>query len=166
MTPISDEASPVLTEIETTLRGWLTAQGWTIDEQDQADMLWAFGAQDRHGKRISFFQPRFSEDEFVVHSAVSYSDSDRARVEAHPPRVRQQLLWDIRFRLLDMEMRFEGADIPLQLISMSRTVSMDGLTKKEFWQEVSRVYRAILGVQWLFQRHLGEPAADDTLPVM
>jgi hypothetical protein len=63
-------------------------------------------------------------------------------------------------------MRFDSADLPLRLIRMSRSVLIEGLTKREFWQEVSRIYRAILGVQWLFQRHLGEPAAHGALPVM
>jgi hypothetical protein len=150
-----------------TVTRWLLQEGWKLQEEtpNQA-AAWSLGGEDSQGKKIGFAQLVGRPDSVAVHAAMTYSEDDTKRLNGMEPGKRDELLWEIRFRLLEMDVSFQGVELPLRRIFMNRTVYMDGLTKREFMEEVSRVQRAILLVHWLYRRHMGEqPAADGGLPV-
>jgi hypothetical protein len=147
--------------------GWLRMEGWKLLEtQPKEGVAWALDTEDPNRRKIGFLQLANRPEALLVYATVSYGDEENRRLGELELKRREEYLWDLRFRLLAIGVWFSGVEIPLRKITVNRTVYTEGLTRRDFMEDVGLIQRALAAVLWTYQRHMGEqPAADEALPV-
>ena len=68
--------------------------------------------------------------------------------------VKDAILWELRFRLLNMSVDFSGIGEPLERVTVAQRIYLDGLTKDRFLQRVAVVKNALIAVIWSIGRRL------------
>lgn len=148
--------------------GWLAADHWKIQEGGSPQTRWAVVAEDAQRKRIVFAQLVDRPDLLVIQGSLAVPEALRRRLDQMPAPEREELLWDMRFQLLSMDVRFQGVAPPLEKITVRQHLYVDDLRRNEFVGTVNRLQDALLAMIWMFRRKLQEPApmeSDDTLDV-
>jgi hypothetical protein len=145
---------------------WLMSEGWQISEQPHPDLEWLIRAEDAAQRRILIGQNKATPDQIHLEARVSLADDHRKMFENLPQEKRRQILWDLRFRLLSMNVDFAGIAEPMQAVSLTQGIYLDGLTRDTFLQRFSIVRNAVITVIWSIIRNLEgvEPPAESTEP--
>ena len=145
---------------------WLMSEGWQIAEQSHPDMSWLIRAEDAGGRRILVGQNKARQDLIHLEAAVDLSDDYRKMFEGIPEDRRREILWNLRFQLLYMNVDFTGVADPMQAVVLTQRIYLDGLTKDAFIQRFLVVRNAVIVVIWSIMQHLEgvEPPAESTEP--
>ncbi len=138
------------------IQKWLLAEGWRLREKQHEDAAWLVDGEDGAGRHIVVGQKKGVPDQVLIQGAVLLSDQHRQQFETLAPAERQDLLWDLRFRLLGLGVEFSGVQDPLQTVNVSQRIYSDGLTKDRFLQRASRVRNGILAVLWTISRRFSQ----------
>jgi len=145
---------------------WLMSEGWQIAEQTHPDMTWLIRAEDAGGRRIVVGQNKARQDLIHLEAAVDLSDEYRKMFESFPEDKRREILWNLRFQLLFMNVDFTGVADPMQAVVLTQRIYLDGLTKDAFIQRFLVVRNAVILVIWSIIQYLEgvEPPAESTEP--
>ena len=144
------------------VRTWLRQEGWRIGELYAPDAAWIFSAEDNNENAVIIGQPKQPPDELFIHGNIKISEDCRENLEALSPQEYRQLLWNLRFGLLQAGVDFMGIDDPLDLIMMRQNIYDDGLTKDMFFQRLHQVIRGMRFVLWALMRdNLVPPKEED-----
>ena len=110
---------------------WLKEEEWVVQQAPAPDFSWAIVASNPSGLKINLAQPKDRLDQFIIRVGcdIQYAQSDLAKI---PPQELEEFVWDLRFELLRSEVEFDGLEVPLRRISISRTLYADGLNKNRF----------------------------------
>jgi hypothetical protein len=115
----------------------------------------------RSGRHVNIIQPKGREDVVIVFSRIRLADMHKKALQAMPPKIRERLLWDMRYVLLFQESSFEmeppGGN--LESIRFSREIYYDGLTKNKLMEALRENLKCELFVVWKFQEVFGEGQA-------
>ena len=146
------------------VQNWLIAEGWKISEQPHPAAEWLLRAEDTAGHRILVGKNAARSDRITLEARVDLSDELRRHFEILPEEKRNRILWDLRFRLLMMNVEFSGVSEPLMAVVISQIIFLDGFTKKTFLQRFSLVRNAVVTVIWSVMQYLEnvEPPAEST----
>lgn len=141
---------------------WLMSEGWQIAEQSHPDMSWLIRAEDAGGRRILVGQNKARQDLIHLEAAVDLSDDYRKMFEGIPEDRRREILWNLRFQLLFMDVDFAGVADPMQAVVLTQRIYLDGLTKDAFIQRFLVVRNAVIVVIWSIIQYLEgvEPPAE------
>ena len=145
---------------------WLMSEGWQISEQTHPDMAWLIRADDAGGRRILVGQNKARQDHIHLEAAVDVSEEHRKMFESLPDERRREILWNLRFQLLFMNVDFAGVADPMQAVVLTQRIYHDGLTKDAFIQRFLLVRNAVIVVIWSIIQYLEgvEPPAESTEP--
>jgi len=145
---------------------WLMSEGWQISEQPHPDFEWLMRAEDAAQRKIVIGQNKARPDMIHLEASVNLADADRKMFENLPDEKRKEILWELRFRLLSMNVDFVGVTEPMQTILLTQRIYLDGLTKDAFLQRFSVVRNAVITVIWSIIQNLEgvEPPAESTEP--
>ena len=146
------------------IQNWLMSEGWQIAEQAHPNMMWLIRAEDAGGRRILVGQSKAREDLIHLEARVNIEDDYRQRFESLPEDKRRKILWDLRFRLLQMNVDFVGVAEPMAAVVLTQRIYLDGLTKDAFIQRFLIVRNAEIAVIWSVIQNLEgvEPPAEST----
>ena len=146
------------------IQNWLMSEGWQIAEQAHPNMSWLIRAEDAGGRRILVGQSKVREDVIHLEARVNIEDDYRQRFESLPEDERRKILWDLRFRLLQMNVDFAGVAERLAAVVLTQRIYLDGLTKDAFIQRFLNVRNAEIAVIWSVIQNLEgvEPPAEST----
>ncbi len=146
------------------IQNWLMSEGWQIAEQAHPNMNWLVRAEDAGGRRILVGQSKAREDVIHLEARVNIEDDYRQRFESLPDDERRKILWDLRFRLLQMNVDFAGVAERLAAVVLTQRIYLDGLTKDAFIQRFLNVRNAEIAVIWSVIQNLEgvEPPAEST----
>jgi len=146
------------------IQNWLMSEGWQIAEQAHPNMSWLIRAEDAGGRRILVGQSKAREDLIHLEARVNIEDDYRQRFESLPDDERRKILWDLRFRLLHMNVDFAGVAERLAAVVLTQRIYLDGLTKDAFIQRFLNVRNAEIAVIWSVIQNLEgvEPPAEST----
>jgi len=146
------------------IQNWLMSEGWQIAEQAHPNMSWLVRAEDAGGRRILVGQSKAREDVIHLEARVNIEDDYRQRFESLPEDERRKILWDLRFRLLQMNVDFAGVAERLEAVVLTQRIYLDGLTKDAFIQRFLIVRNAEIAVIWSVIQNLEgvEPPAEST----
>ena len=146
------------------IQNWLMSEGWQIAEQAHPNMMWLIRAEDAGGRRILVGQSKAREDLIHFGARVNIEDDYRQRFESLPEDKRREILWDLRFRLLQMNVDFVGVTEPMAAVVLTQRIYLDGLTKDAFIQRFLIVRNAEIAVIWSVIQNLEgvEPPAEST----
>ncbi len=150
-TDVTQDLRPLVTE-------WLLAEGWQLAERSHQDATWLLEARDSAHRVLLVGQKRSRMDQVLIEATVGISPEHREGLTGLTPAARQDLAWDLRFRLLQLGLEFNGVQEPLERISLGQRIYRDGLSKDAFLQRVSLVRNGILAVIWTVARQLNAVA--------
>ena len=146
------------------VQNWLMSEGWQISEQPHPDLAWLIRAEDATQRRILVGQNQARQDQIHLEARVNLADEHRSMFENLPGEKRREILWDLRFRLLAMNVDFAGVAEPMQTVLLTQRIYLDGLTKDAFIQRFLVVRNAVIVVIWSIIQYLEgvEPPAEST----
>lgn len=146
------------------LQNWLMSEGWQIAEPTHPDFAWLIRAEDGGERRILVGQNKAREDRIHLEADVRISDDHRKQFESLPEEKRREVLWNLRFRLLQMNVDFVGVAEPIQDVILTQRIYLDGLTKDAFIQRFLTLRNAVIAVIWSTIKDLFavEPPAKST----
>jgi hypothetical protein len=144
------------------VQSWLLGEGWSLTEKNHDDAVWLLEARDGGGRHIVTGQKKGATDQVLLEGVVGIADAHQEQFAALPAEVRQELLWELRFALLNMGVEFSGVQEPFNRVMVGQRIYHDGLTQDRYLQRVSQVRSAIIAVIWTIARRLGlgAPAAE------
>jgi hypothetical protein len=146
------------------LQNWLMSEGWQIAEQSHPDLAWLIRAEDAAERRILVGQNKARRDQIHLEARVNIADEHRKKFDSLPGDKRRENLWNLRFRLLMMNVEFAGVAEPMEAVVLTQRIYLDGLTKDTFLQRFNTVRNAVIAVIWSIIRDLEdvEPPAEST----
>jgi hypothetical protein len=130
------------------VQNWLMSEGWQIAEPTHPDFAWLIRAEDGGERRILVGQNKAREDRVHLEANVRISDEHRKQFEKLSEEKRREVLWNLRYRLLLMNVDFVGVAEPLQDVILTQRIYLDGLTKDAFIQRFLTVRNAVIAVIW------------------
>lgn len=151
-------------QIRDKVQKWLMGEGWQISEQPHPEALWLIRAEDAAQRRILIGQNKSRPDQLHLEARVNLAEEHRKLFETLPQAKRREILWELRFRLLSMNVDFAGVAEPMQAVVLTQRIYTDGLTKDAFLQRFLMVRNAVISVIWSVIRYLEavEPPAEST----
>jgi hypothetical protein len=148
------------------IQNWLMNEGWQISEQSHPGAEWLIRAEDAARRRILVGQNKARSDMIYMEARVNLADEHRKMFEKLPDEKRRSILWELRFRLLSLNVDFAGVAEPMQAVQLTQRIYVDGLTRDAFLQRFSNVRNAVIMVIWSIIQNLEnvEPPAESTEP--
>ena len=148
------------------IQNWLMNEGWQIAEQPHPDVEWLIRAEDGGGRRILVGQNKAKPDQIHLEARVNLADEHQKMFETLAADIRREILWNLRFRLLSMNVEFVGVAEPMQSVMLTQRIYLDGLTKDNFLQRFLIVRNAVITVIWSIIQYLEdvEPPAESAEP--
>jgi hypothetical protein len=146
------------------VQNWLMSEGWQIAEPTHPEFAWLIRAKDSGERRILVGQNKAREDRVHLEANVRISDDHRKLFESLPEDKRKEVLWNLRYQLLQMNVDFVGVAEPLQDVILTQRIYLDGLTKDAFIQRFITVRNAVIAVIWSSIQYLEDvkPPAKST----
>ena len=130
------------------VQNWLMSEGWQIAEPTHPEFAWLIQAEDGGERKILVGQNKAREDRIHLEANIRISDDHRKLFESLAEDKRKEILWNLRFQLLQMNVDFVGVAEPLQDVVLTQRIYLDGLTKDAFIQRFITVRNAIIAVIW------------------
>lgn len=155
-TPSASSSEPEA--VRQQLTSWLVAEGYAVREGQARDAAWMLVAEDPAQRRFMVGQKPNRPDVIVIQGTVAITDQHGERLDALPDTEREEFLYDLRFRLLGLELDFQGVAHPLRQVMLNEHVYWEGLNRNEFFRTLKRVRHGIVAVIWSVGRKLHHPA--------
>jgi hypothetical protein len=153
-------ANPHIQSKRDRIQNWLMQEGWTVGEEQAANALWCINAK-TNGYTMIVAQLAQPADRINIQSSVLVALEHQNLFAAMEQNKRQDFWWNMRMKLLDMGLDFNGLAEPVQRIDIGQRIYDDGLTKDAFLQRVSQVKRGQIVVLWSIGRFLQQPTDED-----
>ncbi len=116
-----NEMNHGMDETRDKVQNWLMSEGWQIAEPTHPEFAWLIRAEDGGERRILVGQNKAREDRIHLEANVRISDDHRKQFESLPEDKRREVLWNLRFRLLQMNVDFVGVAEPIQDVIVEMT---------------------------------------------
>lgn len=150
-------------ETRKTLKQWLSAEGYSITDGTSDGTVWAFSAIEQSGFGVGVSQPTGPATVVNINVTVPL-DEYQVQMAKLLLGERTEFLWELRFQLLNMATEFnlqadkpeDAANLPTSVL-ISQPVYIQGITKDLFFRRILEVRKALLAVQWMFERKFGVP---------
>lgn len=155
---MAEAREPDLEDVKARIQAWLQGEGWKLSAGSHPDADWLIVAEDSARRRLVVGQARQPSDQIRIQAAVDLAPDHRTKFATLPARVRGMVLWDLRFRLLELNVEFKGLGEPLERVTVTQRIYLDGLTKDRFLQRVGVTKNALIMVIWTVLRNLGDAA--------
>jgi len=151
------ELAMKIAEAKAKVEQWLTEEGFKVADDPHPDCAFRLSADDGQGRSVSILQRPGRIDQVEVGVNVELESTETAKISKMQPSERMELLWNLRFQLINLGVGFQGPELPLRAITIETVVYYDGLTKHEFIHRVALVRRAMVATVWTLNRYLKEP---------
>lgn len=140
---------------------WLLAEEWKIQEGSGPEMAWLIVAEDSQRKKVVFGQLNKRPDLLLMEGSVLLPKEQTSQIKNMELGERQDLLWTIRFQLLNMRVKFAGVNDDSKRIRVNKRLYFEDLRRNEFVEAVGTVQDSLLAIIWTVQRKLGQPGQSD-----
>jgi hypothetical protein len=133
---------------------WLNGEGWSVSELTHDQTQWLLRAQDQQQGVLLVGQSKAPEDQLRLQADINIDPAHREKLGELSEKQRDEMLWQLRFSLLEMNLQFTGLSASPERITVFRHLYLDGLNKNLFMEAVGRVRSAVLMIIWRFRREL------------
>jgi len=154
-------------EIAEKVKKWLVDEGIYKDKlvDDAATHHFLVEMPPNSRQFIDVIFPKNREDMVIIASGLKLSDKHYKSLMSLSEDKRNEILWEIRFRLLFVETGFRimpSLSDP-QLFQFTRELYFDGLNKNMFMDALKQVHKCKLFIIWLMEKISG--ASGDIQPM-
>ncbi len=140
---------------------WLSGEGWSVTELTHDQTQWLLRAQDQQQGILIVGQSKAPEDQLRLQADINIDPAHREKLGELSEKQRDEMLWRLRFSLLEMNLQFTGLSASPERVTVFRHLYLDGLNKNLFMEAVGRVRSAVLMMIWSFRRELDPKMAAD-----
>lgn len=133
---------------------WL-AREWTVTELYDPNTAWVLQASSAGDRPdLAIVQMKEVPDLLLIQGSVAVDAEMQEALIAKTRDERQEILWKLRFGLLQLSVEFAGVNEQPETIMLRKSIYDDALTKDAFLHRVDEVCSAIVFVLWTLQRSL------------
>ena len=147
-----------LQEVRDRITAWVLAEGWQTTSGSGEGAAWALRAQDPGGKVVVFAQESAEPNRLVLHASVRLDPEHSEKLQGLEAAVQEDFCWQIRLKLLDMRVDFQGVAAPLEQVNLRMRLYPEDLTRTRFFDTLGALQNAMLYVIWSLRRLLDQPA--------
>ena len=140
------------------ITSWLVGEGYSVREGQVQDAAWMLVAEDPAQRRFMVGQKTNRPDVVVMQGTVAQAEEHAQRLDGLGGVEREEFLYDLRFRLLDMGLDFQGVSHPLRQVILNDHLYWEDIGRNEFFRTLKRLRHGILAVIWSVGRKLNQPA--------
>ncbi len=155
-----EELSPDLDQVRSRIVDWLLAEGWQTAKGTGEGAAWALRGQDPGGKVVIFAQESAAPHRLLLHASVRLDQGHSEKLAALEARQQDDFCWQIRMKLLDMRVDFQGVAMPLEQVDLRMRLYAEDLTRSRFFDTLGCLQNAMLYVIWTVRRALDQPAVE------
>ena len=146
-------------QVQERIQGWLVEENYAVKVQEDPKAYFVIAAQHPAGIGLAVGQEIGKKDRLLIQGGLNFDEDTRSRLRNLPEKDRENLLWDIRFSLINIGVQFVIVNGKLPTaIQISKLLYYDGLSKDRLMELTQKVTDATLLVLWKFQRKFGAPA--------
>jgi hypothetical protein len=138
------------------IEAWLLAEGYTLNKLSHENTQWLLEARDPDNRPFLIGLQKTPEDQIRIQATLSFDPGAQSRFTALSKEDRDNYLWEVKFRLLQMGLNFTGFGDPMQQVAVVKSLYLDGFNKNLFIHTLETVRNALLVVLWSFHRELAE----------
>ncbi len=147
------------------IRNWLVEEGMYKDKvaDEAARVHFVAEVPPNSGQVVDVIFPKNRDDMVIVASGVKLAEEHYRSLMSLNREKREEVLWDMRFRLLFLETGFQilpSVENP-QIFQFTRELYFDGLNKNVFMDALRQVHRCKLFVIWTMHRLFGRAKGED-----
>lgn len=154
----STETDPALAEVRAGIVEWLKAEGWQTASGTGEGAAWAIRGEDPGGKVVIFAQESQPPNRLLLHASVRLDAAHSEKLAALGQKEQEEFCWEMRMKLLDMRVDFQGVAMPLEQVNLRMRLYTEDLTRSRFFDTVGCLQNAMLYVIWTVRRALDQPA--------
>ena len=147
-------------DIQQKISSWLVEENYGVKVQENPNVYFVINAQHPTGIGLAIGQEVGKKDRLVISASLNLDEDAQKRLRSLPEKERQDILWDIRFGLIALDVQFQmipNGNMPT-VIQVSKLLYYDGVTKDRFMGLVQKVTDSLLLVVWKLQRKFGASA--------
>jgi len=141
------------TEIKNLVQKWLSEMDVKIGVMKE-DVSFGFVVDDLQGLRVLVYQNPNQPDAVLMTAVFEFVDEYAKKLLTQQASARKEMLWNLRFALLDTQMAFRIEGEPPKAVTLTTIIYSDGLTKDRFCHEFFKVRQANLRLLWMMDRAL------------
>lgn len=145
------------------VKNWLNIE-WSLSDIYDPNTHWILQATQKEdkagGQAFAVLQTTMFPDQLLIQGSVEVMPEMQKQITELSAAARQDLLWELRFGLLNMGVEFTGVTEPLELIMIRKSIWDDALTKDCFMNRVDEVNAAAVFILWTLQRRLPNTELD------
>lgn len=150
--------NPELQDVRSQITEWVQAEGWQTAAGTGEGAAWALRGQDPGGKVVIFAQESDEPNRLVLHASVRLDEKHSEKLQALELKSQEDFCWQVRLKLLDMRVDFQGVALPLQQINLRMRLYTEDLSRTRFFDTLGALQNAMLYVIWSVRRLLDQPA--------
>ena len=143
-------------KVKNQIEKWLLDEGYKVKSVTNKNAYFNFFAEDPYGREVSVSQPIKKADQIKLVAGVRLSQEQLNKLSQMSEDKRNEILWKLRFGLLDRGVGFSLITMPLRSIKIWSVLFYDGLTKDHFFNRLFKVSNALVFIFWTIARELGE----------
>lgn len=125
----------------TRIQNWMLEAGWKINDAHAQGIntAWVVGGTHASGIGIGVAQPTSYPDMLAIEAGIGLSDEHHKALAAMDVPAREAFMAELKMRLIELGVEFNGEGDPLKLLRVSQFIYDDGLTKDSFLHRVQQV---------------------------
>jgi hypothetical protein len=131
---------------------WLVEMDYAVSPIVREEVVWGLAGERRGQVGIAVAQIVGHTDQVYLQTACRLEDGFKDRIALLAADERQELIWDIRFRLILFDTSFDGVEEPLTVVNFADTIFIEALNRTSFAASVSRILRSYTALSFMLQR--------------
>src|ERR1700720_3526439 len=124
------------------VKDWLSTE-WSLSDLYDPNTYWILQAMSKEGKgegqSFVVLQTTVFPDQLLIQASAEVVPEMRKQMTEMTDADRRDLLWELRFGLLNLGVEFTGVTEPLELVMIRKSIWDDALTKDCFMNRVDEV---------------------------
>jgi hypothetical protein len=132
------------------IKDWILEQQCKFTPTKRQGWVWSYTVE-KGGYAFSVYQLTGRSNSIFIAVSADLDDYQQ-RIENLPEKERMELLFEIRFALLNVDVEFDIPNDELKTVEIYWQIFSDKLTQAEFWEKVFQVQKALLAIVWVLER--------------
>lgn len=137
-------------EIRKTVKDWVVERQFRFTPSKDQGWVWGYNIE-KGDFGFSVYQPSGHPEVLIIRVNADLEDY-QSRVEDLSEKERMELIFDLRFKLLNLSIEFDIPNDELKVEEIYRELMTESLNKTDFWESVFQIQKGLLATVWTLER--------------